>query len=241
MLIGMRNAMLAGGGWKNPYITDGLVAMYDGIWNNSPDSHSTDKVCNNIVADMWHGTVGNNVEIGDNYFGFSGERGIANAIKLGDAWFGKPEHMTVEVCFVSTGAGAQSTQCCLGGTENSSSGFSFFNSAVYCLGSFSGAGAATKNFYISSWAATSNPQTLALTVGSSSSFVASNATIKAQKSGGTLDWSQRAYNCFIGCDYLNPTEYHLKGKVYCVRVYDRALTLDALAANNAIDKARFGL
>lgn len=30
MSIYMRNAMLAGGGWKNPYVTDGLIAMWDG-------------------------------------------------------------------------------------------------------------------------------------------------------------------------------------------------------------------
>lgn len=40
MSIGMRNAMLAGGsGWKNPYVTDGLIAMWDGEWNAGPGKH----------------------------------------------------------------------------------------------------------------------------------------------------------------------------------------------------------
>ena len=33
MTIAAHHAMLAGGGWKNPYVTDGLVAMWDGEWN----------------------------------------------------------------------------------------------------------------------------------------------------------------------------------------------------------------
>lgn len=33
MLINLRNALMAGKRWKNPYVTDGLVAMYDAEWN----------------------------------------------------------------------------------------------------------------------------------------------------------------------------------------------------------------
>lgn len=40
MSIAARNAILAGGGgWKNPYVTDGLVAMWDGEWNAGPGVH----------------------------------------------------------------------------------------------------------------------------------------------------------------------------------------------------------
>ena len=38
MLINMRNGLMAGG-WKNPYVTDGLVAMWDGEWNAGPGKH----------------------------------------------------------------------------------------------------------------------------------------------------------------------------------------------------------
>ena len=39
-MIGMRNLMIAGGGgWQNPYVTDGLVAMWDGEWNAGPGAH----------------------------------------------------------------------------------------------------------------------------------------------------------------------------------------------------------
>lgn len=39
MSIAARNAMLMGGGWKNPYVTDGLIAMWDGEWNAGPGKH----------------------------------------------------------------------------------------------------------------------------------------------------------------------------------------------------------
>lgn len=50
MLIGMRNAMLAGGGWKNPYVTDGLVAMWDGEWNAGGGVHDNEIRCINLCG-----------------------------------------------------------------------------------------------------------------------------------------------------------------------------------------------
>ena len=242
MLIANRNGMAVKGGWKNPYVTDGLVAMYDGVWNDAPGVHSQSKVCNNIVADKWHGVVGGDVEIGEDYFGFDGTIRLSSSIQIGNSWFGKPEYLTTEVCFVSTGDAAQNQQCCFGGSEGTSSGISFFSSSIYCFGSFSSPiSAPTRSFNISSWKATSIPQTIALSVGSAISFAAVNGTMKSQKSGGTVDWSRTIYNCFIGCDASNPVEYALKGKVYSVRVYSRALSTDEIAANYAIDKARFNL
>ena len=36
MMLGARTAAWAkSGGWKNPYITDGLIAMWDGVWNEA--------------------------------------------------------------------------------------------------------------------------------------------------------------------------------------------------------------
>lgn len=39
MLIAARNGFMAGG-WKNPYITDGLIAMWDGEWNAGAGVHN---------------------------------------------------------------------------------------------------------------------------------------------------------------------------------------------------------
>ena len=49
--------------------------------------------------------------------------------------------------------------------------------------------------------------------------------------GGTAEWS------ICGRDSI----HKFIGNVYCVRIYDRVLTADEIAANYAIDKARFDL
>lgn len=43
MLLGARQFFerRGGGGWQNPYVTDGLVAMWDGVWNAGPGVHDS--------------------------------------------------------------------------------------------------------------------------------------------------------------------------------------------------------
>ena len=242
MLINLRNALMAGKRWKNPYVTDGLVAMWDGEWNAGGGVHTTERVCKNLVSDNYHGTVGSGVEIGNNYFGFNGVRNINNSIQLGNSWFGKPEHLTCEVCLVSDGAGDQSQQCAFGGTEGGDSGISYFSNNIQCRGSYTSGAAATTRFDLGySWLGTSQAQTLSLSIGAEGCFVCKNGVIVANKIGGTVDWTKTVRQCFIGCDAFNPTEYHLNGKVYSVRFYSRAFTTSEIAANYAIDRARFGL
>lgn len=55
MLLGARQFFerRGGGGWQNPYVTDGLVAMWDGIWNAGPGVHD------NTITD-WVDLSGNN-------------------------------------------------------------------------------------------------------------------------------------------------------------------------------------
>lgn len=39
-MVGAKGIMSSGGsGWKNPYVTDGLIAMWDGEWNAGPGMH----------------------------------------------------------------------------------------------------------------------------------------------------------------------------------------------------------
>ena len=44
-MIGARNAMLSGGGgWTNPYVTDGLLRMWDGEWNVGGGVHDENAI-----------------------------------------------------------------------------------------------------------------------------------------------------------------------------------------------------
>ena len=51
MLIAHRNGMMVSSGWQNPYITDGLVAMWDGEWNAGWGVHDA-------AATTWKDLVG---------------------------------------------------------------------------------------------------------------------------------------------------------------------------------------
>jgi len=48
--VGARNAVMFGG-WKNPYVTDGLIAMWDGEWNVGGGIHDA-------TAEKWKDIVG---------------------------------------------------------------------------------------------------------------------------------------------------------------------------------------
>ena len=52
MLIAARNAFTTGG-WVNPYVTDGLIAMWDGEWNAGGGVHDA-------AATTWKDLVGSN-------------------------------------------------------------------------------------------------------------------------------------------------------------------------------------
>ena len=52
MLIAARNGFAVKRRWKNPYITDGLVAMWDGEWNAGGGKHNPNAtVWKDIISD----------------------------------------------------------------------------------------------------------------------------------------------------------------------------------------------
>ena len=69
--------------WKNPYVTDGLIAMWDGIWNAGPGTHADD-------FSSWLPCVGNHalirgdvsgiVTIADNHVSSYAPNGASGAI-----------------------------------------------------------------------------------------------------------------------------------------------------------------
>jgi hypothetical protein len=51
-MLGARGAIMSASAWKNPYITDGLIAMWDGEWNAGGGKHDA-------TATVWKDLVGN--------------------------------------------------------------------------------------------------------------------------------------------------------------------------------------
>ena len=194
MLIGMRNAMLASGGWKNPYVTDGLVYMNENITPPQSGIQSIDVGTDILSQDFtveWCGvhaaTARDSIFVNPSY--------SSNAlIGFGFGWWIDSNNININsrIYYSETNSGQQAgvkTQCSLtvdGGTM----------AAFYSKG-------------------TSYPINTGLT---------SSAIQQMHQS-----W--RYINCAAG-DYV----------VFDIlRVYSRALTADEVAANYAVDKARFNL
>ena len=54
MLVAHRNGMAV---WTNPYVTDGLVAMWDGEWNAGGGVHDANNRLLNIIEDGLFGDI----------------------------------------------------------------------------------------------------------------------------------------------------------------------------------------
>ena len=233
MLINLRNALMAGKRWKNPYVTDGLVAMWDGEWNAGGGVHDAN-------ATTWKDLVGGydatrvNANWGDNYAQFGANNN--DAAKTGTL-FGKPAEITLEVVY---SRGNQGNGCLAGCT--SAGGFSIWYSA---------------DAQIDYWAR-GYGYPLRLTADDKNDGLNHSRSMTLSSSGeiayydaeqiGTYAGSAITYNnnCGfnIGAD-SNGSQYGVeapfRGKIYCVRLYSRALTAAEIAANHAIDAARFNI
>lgn len=70
MLLGARQFFERRGApaWQNPYVTDGLVAMWDGEWNAGGGVHDTSKRAVDLSGNNRDLTLSADCTIGDNYF-----------------------------------------------------------------------------------------------------------------------------------------------------------------------------
>lgn len=207
------------------YVNDGLIAMWDGIENAGWGQH-------NSSATTWKDLIGtndldtmNSNTFGDNCALITDARlGIGSSDKHIDLYTG-----TVEMVCEAAPMGRASFLR-LGNTNSSSYslGISYTNNP----GSVSGIGGnitttgATFSTSQRHFAATYDGTTYLMYVDGVPATI--NAT------------SFRTYgNITIGG--VGGRTYSLNGKVYSVRVYNRVLTAQEIAANYAIDKARFNL
>jgi len=233
MLINLRNALMTGK--RTPtakgYVQSGLVAMWDGIENAGWGTHDAS-------ATAWKDLVGNcdgtshNVSFGDDHAIFNGTSSrfdLASQTPFGST------NLQIEAVIQLATPYQASTVVNAGG-----------NMPCFTI--------STSAQKIVTYAQpTGNPLyplwPLDITKASSLSVAYQNKTSNAAYQdavakiqdgfGGVIDDSSVAK---IGAR-LRGGQYgqYFKGRIYCLRVYSRALTADEIAANYAIDKARFGL
>ena len=209
------------------YVQDGLIAMWDGIENAGWGVHDP-------AAMTWKDLVGERdfslygVGVGDNNMVFG-----SNSYATASPVFQSSDMMTLEV--IMEVKSATSSPCYM----------SFFNVGSYVGDMFwylQGCiawGVSKTSVRVESDCAIQGRATWSL---SAHSFVRPNAPYVNGLPVGpnsiyTYYGSSRARGLVI-----NPTtSWTFSGDIYSIRLYSRALTADEIAANYAVDKARFNL
>ena len=216
MLINLRNGMLTGKKWKNPYVTDGLIAMWDGEWNAGGGKHDTSTRLVDITG-VASAITPNSID-GQSAI-FTSAATVPMTQGMIDAW--NATTTTVEIVFQanSKSTGVLSAR----GTINTD--FVWNNSFYIRPISNTGTALSTSmqvdtDYHIAFTRATNSARLFLNGTftknGSWNNTSASNNNIQIRYSGGTV-------------------------KMKSLRIYSRALTADEIARNYAIDKARFGL
>lgn len=252
MLLGARQFFERRGtpAWQNPYVTDGLVAMWDGEWNAGGGVHDPNATTwVDLTGNGWNGAIGSSVVIEQNAMKFDGVRSLQSCCTVGKGWFGKPPHVTIECLIQPLGwnyRGENGSIAVFGSTEAGTGGFTLFANTIgfgacrlqlrdavglkYAAFPFS---IAENNLEI--WGASVTAD------GSSLSSYADGIQYSSIAMGDVVYTGAEDWNFYIGADYWGPVEFNFNGRIFSVRIYSRALTAAEIAANYAIDKARFNL
>ncbi len=232
MLIAARSSFLAcRHGWKNPYVTDGLLAMWDSIWNAGCGKHDPG-------AGTWKDLAGNS------------DINLANA-NVYSAYVSIPRNKTISI----TVPGFDSATCSI---EILTSAFNVSRSVVLLNNSsaqryiscrdsssttssriiinmpYSSGSQNTYNFGSTGYYDFTRPHLFSMcgryaTSGASRGFYVDGQAIGYSNYGGSTKTAQQTAT--LGGEQ----------NVRCVRVYSRTITAAEIAANLAIDKERYGL
>jgi len=223
MLLGARQFFerRGGGGWTNPYVTDGLVAMWDGEWNAGGGVHDPsattwkDLVGTNDLDDI----VSNNDDWDWTINGFRQQTGnTCRFRRLGTTISWLYAEIVVSI-------GTRDSRSLFGGGVNNG----FANYARY----FTATAQTTPVPYVV------NSGT-AMTVGydAVAQRMYKNGALQTYHTVGAGNYGT------TGEIYIGNTRGNLAVDpcvVYSLRLYSHALTAAEIAANYAIDKARFDM
>ena len=223
------------GGWKNPYVTDGLVAMWDGIWNVGFGVHDpTTDYWKDLIGDH-NLTITSRGSIVDDALVTSG----AGPAAIYNGFIGDVK--TVEISLEHTGGNCvmwNGVGCHLMYWTSAVSGSYGYEMCSMSQGNLVG--------FISSRETKGSTISFNLykrTVGANnyldSAYVNSSSKALAIFNN---QWTQGGeYDSFKLGAIRNDNWLASKCRFHCVRFYSRSLSADEIAANYAIDKERFGL
>lgn len=242
-MVAARNGIMAAkGSWVNPYVTDGLVAMWDGEWNAGGGVHDAN-------ATVWKDLIGNR----DWTLGTSTSyEWTANSFDAKDQFAATQDFIdgslvnTVEVC----------------AKIKTPSTWKTANLAFIIIGRVSASASSTRPYYGLLYRNTA--ANLALMGGFSYFDGSANefAGVPASFSFPNYDATAGVIGYFDGVSRdasgVNTLDYNAATRgtvariggtaqqpmpieVYNIRLYSRSITSVEIAANYAVDKARFNL
>ena len=225
-MIAARGTMLGGAhAWTNPYITDCLVAMFDGEWNAGGGVHDA-------AANTWKNLTGNGelvysngITINDDSVGFAFGASVYSNNNMG---LTTSNVLHGELCIemASPPLNEQYAQ------------FASSPSRIFANAYSSRGGISLLSGQLGHGNWPTGKHTMSVNWPSNELHIDSvlRDTVTTKDS-----WSLRTKSTVIGNVFADSSNRGFNGKVYCIRLYSRALTDDEIAANDEVDKKRFNL
>ena len=218
--------------WRNPYVTKGLVAMWDGEWNAGGGVHDQNVGAVNLAgsSELVFPTNLANWSMGAKSFDLS----LTYHTDL-------KGRLTIPA---NTFAMSQfSTEICLSLGSDSTGEFGLVQDGVSFLTELNGASTALFRAYDSGGGLTINaqpnvgstttPKTLAFTYDGTTARFYANGT----QSTSAAMALRAAFN--VGLVRIGSAYLYNSGSIFSIRVYNKALTAQNVADNAALDQRRF--
>ena len=231
MLVAARTAAWAkSGGWVNPYVTDGLVAMWDGEWNAGGGVYEES-------SKIWKDIAGqNDLALGLGIY-FRDGRLVCNGNGCGAFRQGTLNTETVELV-LSRSSNTRSYDCVFVDSDTR------YSAEKKSFGFF-GKNFSSKILWAYNYPDENIGRLVSILVDKVNKRVYFNGVEQAP-SRDAIDWAwSAAVICVGGRNLTGAADYTstvcFLGEIAACRAYRRALTKDERDANYAIDKARFNL
>ena len=213
----------SGGGWKNPYITDGLVAMWDGEWNVGGGVHSDTLTSWNDICIGRTAEIRGTPTVNDKFLGLginahcfcsdvSGLPTQDGAIEIVYRLRTTTDGLILSSSELKFGIGPYRKTTVIGAN-------SYYRPVV----------SAKVVGQIQTISAMQYPSTICYINGNT-------ATI-----GGNDSYTATNGLTFPGRYIVQKIRDNIDTDIFCIRIYSRVLTAAEIAANYAVDQARFGL
>ena len=226
MMIAARNAFLMGRAvpTARDYVQDGLIALWDGIENAGWGTHDS-------TATTWVNLANNsNILVLQNGAHFDANSLVSAARNSVSALLSyRLGYVSIEVCAFRDTSRNSSDLVCFGNDANSERMMVCGANSIQAL----------NGAHVVTIATSADTRTWAATY--DGAYV--TPYIDGAAATGTTttnNWSLRS-GPFGLSGSSNYSSYNFVGNYYCVRLYNRALTAAEVAANYAIDAARFEL